>query len=132
MDTDGIYRFPFDVLDKTPGGSNLGRIEWHVETLHGAKKNGRYHIEKLYVWATQTRDPRYKNKVFEITSCCTECVMGFNLKSSNQTFFLSCVWRMMICEIHKAPVLSAYPEDKHSVLEIGSVWSSIGINIDFK
>lgn len=124
---DGSYVFPFDVLDKTPGGFNLGRIEWHLEPFYGRKKKGKYYIEKIYVWATQTRDDRYYRIIFEIP-CFSDSITADSLRRRSSYFHY--VWRMNFCEIHKMPVFSAYPADEHSRLEL-DVSSSISCGIDF-
>jgi len=132
-DKSGYYVFPFDVLDKTPGGSNLGRIEWHIEPVRGKKdrKEGRYYIEKLLVWASQTRDEKYKSKVFEIP-CYSEAISAsYHHNGRMPDSFMAYVWRVMFCEIHKMPVFSAYPDNQHTQLKI-DVGSSISIDIDFK
>lgn len=124
----GIYIFPFKVLDDTPGGSNLGRIEWNIEAIRGNKNKGRYYIEKLLIYATQTHDERYgARNIFEIP-CFSESISGDCL---NRESFLNYVWRIMPCEMHKTFVLSAYPGNQHKELII-DVGSSIGIDIDFK
>lgn len=126
----GIYVFPFDVIDKTPGGSNLGRIEWHMEFHKGKKTKGRYYIEKILVWATQTRDERYVKKIFEIP-CYTESIYASPSSTGNRNYYLSYVWRIMQCEVHNTLMFSAYPENQHVALEIG-VGSSISADIMFK
>lgn len=131
-DKDGYYLFPFECLDKTPGGSNLGRIEWHMELVPSKKgqtkyEKGRYHIEKLLVWASQTRDPRYQKKVFEIP-CWAEALTSDSLRERGS--YMHYVWRVMICELHKNVVFSAYPANEHKVLKI-NVGSSISIDADF-
>lgn len=125
---DSTYRFPFTVLDPTPGGSNLGRIEWGIELLHGRKQKGRYYIEKLLVFARQTRDERYAGKVFEIP-CFTDMLQGREL--TGRSAFIQHVWQVSICPEHNAPVLSAYPENQHSELVV-DVRSSISIDVNFK
>ncbi len=121
-----IYEFPFQVLDKRSGGSNLGRIEWHVEPIKGRKTKNRYYIEKLLIWTTQTKDERYKGKIFEIP-CYSESITG---DSINRESYLNYVWRTMYCEVHKGIVFSAYPANHHGVLKI-NVGSSISIGMDF-
>ncbi len=121
----GIYVFPFKVLDPT-----YGRIEWHMEFQHGKKTKGRYYIEKILVWATQTQDERYKKKIFEIP-CYTESIYASPSGIGGRDHYLSNVWRVMTCEVHKTLMFSAYPENKHSSLEIG-VGSSISADIIFK
>jgi len=126
---DGIYRFPFVCLDETPGGRSLGRIEWHVEPVKGRKTNGRYYIEKLFVWPSQTYDERYyKKPIFEIP-CYAESITADSLR--DRASYMHCVWRFMYCEVHKCPIFSAYPANEHNTLEI-NVGSSISIDIEFK
>ena len=124
---DGVYEFPFVCMDTTPGGSNLGRIEWHIEPIRGRKHRGRYYIEKLLVYASQTRNKKYRGIVFEI-SCYSESLYSSILHPEDE--FIPRVWRIMFCEEHKTPVLSAYPENRHTRLEI-NVGSSIMINTKF-
>lgn len=127
-----VYEFPFDVLDKTPGGSNLGRIEWHMEFIPGKKQtrkymHGRRYYEKIYVWATQTRDKRYQKKVFEIP-CFVECITGDSLRARSS--FMHHVWRVMPCELHDIPTFSAYPANHHRALRI-PIDSTISIEPEF-
>lgn len=124
---DGIYRFPFEVLDKTPGESNLGRIEWGIEPLRGKKTGGRYMIEGILIWARQTRDERYAKKIFYI-ECFSESITADIIERKS---YLSYVWRTMFCEEHKNLIFDAYPANNHSILEI-NVESSISIDINFK
>lgn len=127
--SDWKYSFPFEVLDKTPGGKSLGRIEWCIEPFIGKKKKeGRYYIEKLWVWAKQTRDKRYLGKIFEIP-CFSESIMG---DSINRNGFLNHVWLNFPCAEHKGQMqFWAYPQNHHSILEI-TADSSIAIDIKFK
>ena len=125
-DKDGYYIFPFEVLDKTEGGSNLGRIEVQLEFLRGKKTKGRYYIEKILLQFRQTRDPRYFGKVFEIP-CWTEAILGDSLERES---YLNYVWRIMHCEVHKDLFFCAYPANNHKALKI-NVGSSIGADIDF-
>lgn len=123
------YIFPFEVLDKTPGGTNLGRIQWHMEFVSDSKqKDGRYYYSKLYVWASQTRDKRYYKKVFEIP-CYTECITGGVL--GKKDYYIDQVWRIQICDLHKNTVFSAYPQNKHTKLII-PVNSSIFVDPYFE
>ena len=125
---ESVYRFPFKVLDDTPGGSNLGRIEWCIEPFKGKKHHGRYYIEKLWVWAKQTRDKRYAKKIFEIP-CFSEAISGDSLKQKDS--FLHNVWLTFFCGEHRNSMqFWAYPENGKSILEI-DVSSSISINIEF-
>jgi len=122
------YEFPFTALDPTPGGSNLGRIEWCIELFPGKKsrREGRYFIEKLLVFARQTRDERYAGKTFEIP-CNVEMINGSRMKGPN---FLAQVWAVEFCSEHKAIILTAYPENHHTKLTI-YVNSSIMMDISF-
>ena len=124
----GEYVFPFECLDKTPGGSNLGRIEWHVEPIKSNKNKGRYYIEKLLVFASQTRDERYKGKIFEIP-CYTESITADVLHHRDSYFHY--VWRMTWCEVHNTAFFSAYPKNEHTKLVI-NVNSSISSEIEFE
>lgn len=123
----GTYRFPFEVLDKTPGGSNLGRIEWGIEPVWSKRKReGRHYIEKLYVWARQTRDPRYSKFVFEIP-CYAEALTGTSIEKGH---FLHHVWYYGFCPEHKSAYMMAYPADQHTALEIRT-FSSISLEAQF-
>jgi hypothetical protein len=123
----GSYVFPFKVFDETPGGSNLGRIEWGIELIHGKKKDGRYRIQKMLVFARQTRDIRYFGKIFEI-ECYTDMLQG---RSHQYDSFIKYVWNIAFCPEHKSPVLMAYPGDHHSKLIINSS-SSIMVEARFE
>ena len=128
-----IYRFPFETLDPTPGGSNLGRMEWGIELFRAKKKqNNRYYIEKIWVWARQTRDKRYLGKVFEIP-CWTEMIESLDrvFGEPGTDPYMSRVWQTAFCSEHKQVSFSAYPDTDHNVLEI-DVQSSIMASINFK
>lgn len=127
-----IYEFPFEALDKTPGGLNLGRIEWHLEFIPGAPQRKKYqhgkrYFEKIHVWATQTRDPRYEKKVFVIP-CFVESITADSLRRRSSYFHY--VWHMTPCEIHKTMMFSAYPENNHTILRI-PIDSTISIEPEF-
>lgn len=131
---DGVYRFPFVGLDDTPGGSNLGRIEWNIEpiwTLVPDEELGpgedHYMIARLLVWARQTRDERYRDKVFEI-SLRSEAISGHS--HSRYQSFTDYVWLVAGCREHGNVVLSAYPPNGLSVLEIRP-HSSLAIDVLF-
>ena len=126
--SDGTYIFPFVCLDDRKDGSSLGRIEWHLEPFKGKKTKGRYRIEKLFIFATQTRDERYRGKIFEIP-CWGEGITADSLHRGDSYFH--CVWKMSFCEIHKAPYFSAYPKNEHTKLVIRAN-SSISIEIYFE
>lgn len=129
-DEHGYYVFPFEVLDKTPGGSNLGRIEWHIELVRSKKKDGRYWIEKLLVWPSQTRDERYPRNIIWEIECYAECITSRNYQGESNSFIAN-VWRMFFCEVHKNLIMTAYPRNQHSQLKI-NVGSSISIDADFE
>ena len=123
----GEYIFPFEVLDKTPGGRNLGRIEWLIEPIVGKKnKDGRYYIEKLLIQARQTRDKRYIGKLFEIPVF-ADSILGDTLGRES---YINYVWRMMFCPEHKTFIFDAYPGNNHKALKI-SCFSTMGIDINF-
>ena len=118
------YEFPFKVLDDTPGGSNLGRIQWYVEMHPMPKKRGRKNIKEIWVWARQTRDERYANKIFRIETWAE----GLTTNSLKESFS---PWRIFFCEEHKgAVVLDAYPKNHHTKLVI-CPFSSISCEVDF-
>jgi hypothetical protein len=122
----GGYLFPFTLMDTTPGGGNLGRIEWHIEFVKTRKeKNARY-ITQMLVWARQTKDPRYLNKFF-LLDCNTPSIVTHLNNSSD---FLNNTWTMAICYEHKMPIVSAHPPDKYCALYI-ETFSSIGTRIRF-
>ena len=123
----GDYEFPFEVLDKTPGGQNLGRIQWIVEVFPGKVRDDFRMINKLFVWARQTRDKRYYGKVFEIETY-SETITT-NLHDDDKQF---APWRMMFCPIHKgAFILDAYPSNSCKKLIINTM-SSISTGIRFE
>lgn len=107
---DGVYIFPFDVLDTT--GRGLGRIEWRIEPVKSRRRRGGYNIEKLLVWTAQTADVRYKGILFEIP--CDADWMGRSSKND----YMSFVHRTAFCDVHKTLYFSAYPEDRHKYLKI--------------
>ena len=122
------YIFPFKCLDDTPDGSNLGRMEWCIEPVRASKKHkeGWYPIEKLYIWARQTRDKQYLNKVFEIP-----CGAEYIFTSPNENSFFSGVWMAGYCPEHKNMVLISYPnKDEYNTLVIRN-WTSIGVDVRF-
>lgn len=120
------YVFPFEVFDKTPGGSNLGRIEWWIEPVWKYDRSRkRYCIDEAYVWARQTRDKRYAGKLFLV-----DC-FGDNWFSSCTHIhdnFIKYVWLIEKCMIHKTMQYGAYPEDHHTKLVI----SENGFNVYFE
>jgi hypothetical protein len=120
---DGIYRFPFMPLDADPGPRRLGRIEWRIEPLV-EPLNG---LGGLLVCARQTRDPRYRGKIFRI-ELKTERIFGRHL--TNPDDFLKHVWAVEPCSTHQTLALVAYPENHHRELIIDPA-SSIGIDITF-
>jgi len=124
----GIYEFPFKVLDDTPGGTNLGRIEICIELFRSKRKvDKRYYIEKIWLWFKQTRDKKYRGKIFEIP-CFTECIGGDYIGMNS---FTASAWRVYYCDVHRQIIMEAYPQNNHSKLLI-DVSSSIMVDIDFK
>lgn len=123
-----VYRFPFVGLDTTPGGGNLGRIEWHVE-LHPAerRRSGEWFVRlsEVWVWASQTRDTRYAGKVFRfetIAEALGQSLLGRNFHP----------WRVRFCEEHRgAVILSAYPDNQYKTLVIAPC-SSISCDVGFE
>lgn len=114
-----VYTFPFKPLDDTPGGSNLGRIEWHIEPVRGTrKKHGRYYIEKILLWAQQTRDEKYKGKLFEIP-CFTEMIDG---SAYSKEPLLGHISHIGFCDKHKNIIISTYPKNHHTklILRVGN------------
>ncbi|MES2409182.1 MAG: hypothetical protein V4509_02665 [Patescibacteria group bacterium] len=128
--TEHGYEFPFEVLDKTPGGSNLGRIQWCVEMYPAPKQRGenRKRLSKIWVWAKQTRDKRYASKVFEIPTYAESLTTDASLRRG--TAFAP--WKIDFCEQHKgAVILDCYPTDGCKKLVINN-WSSISIEVNFE
>ena len=124
----GEYIFPFQVLDDRTDGSSLGRIHLTIELLKGKRhKDGRIYIENIMLTIGQTRDERYKNKIFLIP-CFSESIMGSVLSEKSQ--FMHHVWRVGFCEIHKELFFNAYPRNEHKALRINTM-SSIGMEIEF-
>jgi len=127
-----VYEFPFDALDKST--MRLGSIEWHLEPFtEYCRKEKRYYINKLWVWATQTVDKRYKGKIFEIP-CFTEMIKGnppdiFSAKKGEEGF-LQRVWDFKPYSDNGNYVLTAYPRHEHNVLRI-EAGSSIFIEPKF-
>lgn len=127
-----IYEFPFDPVDQS--GMRLGRIEWHLEPfIKYDRTEKRYYIYKLWVWATQTVDPRYKSKIFEI-ECYTEGLHGNPIDKNSENKieepFIQRVWDFKPYSDNGNYVLTAYPRDEHNVLKI-AVNSSIYIEPKF-
>lgn len=128
---DGLYRFPFTVLDGTPGRASLGRIEWNVEPIWAERElstDGEYRLIRLLVWARQTRDARYAGRFFEIP-CNSEGVQGHRQTTKPQSF-TDYVWLIGFCSAHKMPIFSAYPENRHSILEV-NVSSGLAVDVFF-
>jgi hypothetical protein len=122
----GAHVFDFEVFDRTPGGTNLGRIEWHIEPL--ARRN---RLTGLLVFASQTRDPRYAKRVFWIP-CGADGLDGRHaVREPGVNDFVELVWRVAPCAFHRSLVLSAYPGDHHDELVIG-VGSSISVDAQFR
>ena len=118
-----VYRFPFTCIDPMPGGSNLGRIEWHVEPLRATRK---VLITSVLVWASQTRDNRYQGKVFSLP-CRSQSITS----SRDENDYLRHVWQTALCLEHKTLSFSAYPANQHTMLVVECI-SSIGNRIYFQ
>jgi hypothetical protein len=117
------YRFPFALFDDAPGGSNLGRIEWNLELLRGPRKSGgRYFINGLLLFCVQTRDERYGRRLFYFPTSTEGFTSRFSRRQHGGFNFMECVWRATFCEVHGAPIFSAYPHDGCSalLLDVGS------------
>ena len=108
-----IYRFPFQCMD-APGPRSLGCIEWWLEPVRGRKARGRYSITSLLLWARQTRDTRYANKLFEVL-CNVEALSGGILKRDG---LLSHIWSLGFCPDHGRVAFGAYPLSRHTGLII--------------
>ena len=122
------YHFPFVAVDPTPGGSNLGRIEWHVELLRGRKVRGLYWLYCLLVWASQTRDPRYTKRLFHLPVYAESWTTSSRVQGNS---YMSHVWRTTFCELHGTTWFSAYPTNEHSSLVVDA-GSSISIEVEFQ
>lgn len=116
-----VYEFPFHALDENLHGA--GRIEWHIESFTKYNRTEKkYYINKLWVWATQSYDKRYRGKIFEIP-CYTEAIHGNPMRygsEMNEDSFLQAVWKFMPFSDNGNFVLSAYPRNEHNVLRIAS------------
>lgn len=125
------YAFPFTLMDTTPGGANLGRIEWHVEIQPTKRKRGEKfnRVGTLRVWATQTRDPRYQHRIFEFDTFAESLGFARDADFHEHTFQ---PWHVGFCNEHRgAVILTAYPNNEHSVLTVAPT-SSIQIEVGFK
>lgn len=123
--TEAGYEFPFEPFDATPGGTNLGRIEWHLELV---RKGRGAHLEALVLWATQTRDDRYVGRLFRLPVQADLVTRG---TSDGRSDFLTRVWRVGYCDVHRHAILSAYPADEHRRL-VAHVWSGISVDLEFR
>lgn len=122
------YTFPFVCLDPTPGGANLGRIEWCIELHPAAKRRGekRRRIGEVWLWAKQTRDPRYSGKQFRIEAHAE----GWGTHRLDGGEYAP--WRILFCEEHKgAVIMLAYPQNHHTKL-IFNAASSIEFEVHFE
>lgn len=129
----GLYAFPFLLLDETPGGENLGRIEWHVEPVPGKTPRGRRGESALggfLVWATQTTDPRYRARTYWLERD-TGGLEGRRLTGAPGAAFIENVWIIRRCREHNRLVLSAYPRDHHRRL-VFELTSSIAVVAEFR
>lgn len=98
------FEIEFDVLDKTPWGKSLGRIERIVEPIWI-----RWSFKKIYVHASQTRDERVDGKR-RVIECDTPAFKGGIWDDDN---FFSNAWYIWVCKEHKEMFYMAYPADHH-------------------
>ena len=132
-----VYCLPFDNKDSSPtakqwSGRSYGRIEWIFEPreLEWSKSEKRYYIRKLLVWATQTRDKRYYNKIFTI-DCNAEAIGGIAHKYKEyEEGAINQTWRMMFSPQTKTAMFDTYPNDQFNLLLINTK-SSISLDIEF-
>lgn len=121
----GTYIFPFESFCQ-----NLGIIQWLIE-FHPMKKNRNERsrrIGKIWIWAKQTRDVRYAQKIFEIETWAESFTTDSTLRPHN--CFLP--WRMNFCDVHKGSfIIDAYPRTEHKNLVIDAT-SSISITANFQ
>ncbi len=123
----GAYMLPFIVLDPTPGGKNIGRIEWIIEPIERKKKQGRWYITKLLVCARQTHDPRWSGKLFYV-DLFTEALTG---NRQNGDGFFNGVWLSFYCAEHRNSMqFLSYPKNHHKHLRI-ETYSSIMCDIKY-
>lgn len=131
-----VYCFPFDNLDKSPiakqfSGNSLGRIGWCIEPrkIKYDRTKKRYYITQILIWATQTRDKRYANKVFGI-NCMAETIGGISHKFRDyEEGVINQTWRMGFTP-QKTLYLDTYPNNKFNLLYIDAT-SSISVNINY-
>jgi hypothetical protein len=130
--TERGYRFPFTRLDPTPGGGNIGCIEWHVEFVRGRKRRmGAYGIAAVLVWALQTRDERYAGKSFRLDWHDTRGAMLDRPIDPTRRSFGAGIWFVGFCSEHGQIVLASYPPDGSAALVI-ETGSSVGNRIYFE
>lgn len=127
-----VYEFPFDAVDQSP--AQIGTIEWHLEPfMEYNRTEKKYYINKLWLWATQTFDVRYRGKIFEI-ECYTACLHGNppakDLENIVEEPFIQRVWEFTPYSDNGNYVLTAYPRHEHNVLKI-AIDSSIYIEPKF-
>lgn len=121
-----VYEFPFVCVDE-PGPESLGRIEWWLELQRGKRqRGGRWMIERLLIWARQTRDERYRGRCFEIP-CCAESLSGHGPAFGGLVRY---IWLAAFCCEHRALAFGAYPSFQASKLVV-DVRSSISLLIYF-
>src|SRR5262245_5027185 len=123
-----VYAFPFTCMHE-----RYGRIEWCVELIRAKKQDEsrNYPIKKLLLWTRQSDDERYDGKLFTIP-CHAESLAGA-MRSSRTAYgsaYLSHVYCMSFCEVHKNLVMFAYPDNQHNRLIIDAD-SSIMLRIEF-
>ena len=121
------YEFPFEALDQKKG---LGIIEWNLELFSEYDRSSKkYYINKMWIWAGQTMDKRYRGKIFQI-ECYTEAIkaLPFTMKN-NEDAFIQRVWSMKYWDNGNL-VMTAYPKHEHNILQI-ETFSSIFLEPKF-
>lgn len=123
-----IYQIPFTILDNTPNGKSYGRIMWNIEIITGCKSKGgcskfkRYWIEKIYVWASQTRDEEIADKVFKLDLFCKMFMNRNKIEISN----------IEPCSEHrKGTIISFYPNSTQSNKAILEISATTSVAFDF-
>lgn len=127
-----VYEFPFEAVDQSR--ERLGTIVWKLETFtEYSRSEKQYYINKLWLWASQTRDERYIGKIFEIP-CFTKALHGTPTinysENKDEEPFLQRVWRFEPFADNGNYVFSAYPRHDHNLLRI-SIDSSVFISPKF-
>ena len=122
-----VYEFPFEALDQKKG---LGLIEWNLELFREYDRSSKkYYINKIWVWARQTMDKRYRGKIFQI-ECYTEAIKAplFTMKN-NEDGFIQRIWSIQYWDNGNL-VMTAYPKHEHNILQI-ETFSSVFLEPKF-